>query len=186
MQRSITNWGNLLIATGGSLKPGKCFYHLVSFNWRPDGTWRYDQNELYEEADVVVPLPDGSSVAIDNLSVDTEKETLGVLSCPSGKTTGMNNAMKKKAQEWVDEAKNSKLRPSNIWFMLDKQMWPRVGYGLCTNTSSFSVLSDLLYKQQYQLICLLVESSARPSGESGKQIEASTVPAVIILEWSVW
>lgn len=163
MQRSITNWGNLLIATGGSLKPGKCFYHLVSFNWRPDGTWRYDQNELYEEADVVVPLPDGSSVAIDNLSVDTEKETLGVLSCPSGKTTGMNNAMKKKAQEWVDEAKNSKLRPSNIWFMLDKQMWPRVGYGLCTNTSSFSVLSDLLYKQQYQLMPLggIIRSAKR-------------------------
>ena len=154
MQRSITNWGQLLIASGGSLKPEKCFYHLVSFDWKPDGTWRYAQNELYEEADVVVPMPDGSSVVIDHLSVDDERETLGVMSCPSGKSTAMNIAMKKKAQDWIDNAKNGKLKRSNLWFMLDKQFWPRVGYGLCTNTSSFSVLSDLLYKQQYQLMPL--------------------------------
>ena len=28
LQSSITNWGKLLIATGGSLKPAKFFFHL--------------------------------------------------------------------------------------------------------------------------------------------------------------
>jgi hypothetical protein len=45
MQRSILNWGWVLIATGGTLKPPKCIYHLISFLWRPDGTWKYDQNK---------------------------------------------------------------------------------------------------------------------------------------------
>jgi hypothetical protein len=29
MQESIMNWGKLLIASGGSYKPPKCFYHLI-------------------------------------------------------------------------------------------------------------------------------------------------------------
>ncbi len=38
LQESFYNWGKLLIATGGSLKLSKCFFHLVSFSWKPDGT----------------------------------------------------------------------------------------------------------------------------------------------------
>jgi hypothetical protein len=30
-QESIVNWGRLLIATGGALKPSKCFFQLISF-----------------------------------------------------------------------------------------------------------------------------------------------------------
>jgi hypothetical protein len=44
LQDSVYDWGKLLIATGGSLKPSKCFIHLVSFSWKPDGTWVYDSN----------------------------------------------------------------------------------------------------------------------------------------------
>ena len=45
LQQSVMSWGKFLIATGGSLKPSKCFYHLVSFLWKQDGTWEYDKNE---------------------------------------------------------------------------------------------------------------------------------------------
>jgi hypothetical protein len=34
LQESVLNWGNLLITTGGSLKPSKYFYHLISFDFR--------------------------------------------------------------------------------------------------------------------------------------------------------
>ena len=30
-QRSINNWGRLLIGSGGAFKPPKCFYYLISF-----------------------------------------------------------------------------------------------------------------------------------------------------------
>jgi hypothetical protein len=39
MHKSVTSWGCFLIATGGLLKPSKCFYHLISFLWKPDKTW---------------------------------------------------------------------------------------------------------------------------------------------------
>lgn len=31
LQEAITNWGKLLIASGGASKPVKCFFHLISF-----------------------------------------------------------------------------------------------------------------------------------------------------------
>jgi hypothetical protein len=33
LQRAIENWGQLLIATKGSLKPEKSFFHLLDFAW---------------------------------------------------------------------------------------------------------------------------------------------------------
>ena len=33
LQESVINWGKLLIATGGALKPAKCSYYLISFKW---------------------------------------------------------------------------------------------------------------------------------------------------------
>jgi hypothetical protein len=39
IQRATENWGRLLIATGGTLKPEKCFYHLIDFAWTQKGGW---------------------------------------------------------------------------------------------------------------------------------------------------
>jgi hypothetical protein len=49
LQASVLSWGNLLIATGSSLKPAKCFYHIIFFDWRPDGIWRYANNKDRED-----------------------------------------------------------------------------------------------------------------------------------------
>ena len=146
------NWGQLLIATGGSLKPEKCFYHLVSFEWKVDGTWKYAKNEKAEDFQLVVPLPDGSFEQIEHASVDTVKETLGVFTCVSGKSDDANVEMAKKAQAWIDNAKNGKVQRRNLWFLLDASFWPKVSYGLNCNLSSFEVLSECLQKQWYQIL----------------------------------
>ena len=101
MQASVLNWGRLLIASGGSLKPEKpekCFYHLISFDCKADGTWKYAKNETVEDFQIVVPLPDGSLEQIEH-ALDTVKEALGVYTCVSGKSNEANIEMAKKAQE---------------------------------------------------------------------------------------
>ena len=55
IQASINSWGNLLIATGGALQPAKCFYSIISFEWR-DGAWRYAANKVKPELGLSVPL----------------------------------------------------------------------------------------------------------------------------------
>ena len=37
LQEGVASWGNLLMASGGALKPVKCFYYLISFEWNAQG-----------------------------------------------------------------------------------------------------------------------------------------------------
>jgi hypothetical protein len=88
MQSSILNWGQILIATGGALKPAKCFYHLISFSWKPDGSWIYNQNEMKPMLSIMVPLLDGSHAPIKHLAVTVPTKTLGSMTCPTGCSDG--------------------------------------------------------------------------------------------------
>ena len=70
LQSSVdSSWGNLLIATGGAFKfkfkPVKCFYSLISFEWK-GGKWSYADNHLKGDfgITVTVPLPNNSLAAI--------------------------------------------------------------------------------------------------------------------------
>jgi hypothetical protein len=121
LQRSIHNWGKTLIATGGALKPSKCFYHLILFSWQPDGTWRYDSNENIPELEIRVPLEDGTEAAIEHLSVRTSTKTLGQMTCPAGDSEGAITQMQEKARGWTIKASVSKLNKRNLVFLLDKQ-----------------------------------------------------------------
>lgn len=57
MQCAIDNWGNLLIATGGTLKPNKCFFHLNDFQeWTRCGGWQYVGHHKDETAAVFAPF----------------------------------------------------------------------------------------------------------------------------------
>ncbi len=88
LQDAVTNWGCLLIAMGGVLKPVKYFYHLISFSWKPDGTWRYDDNHKNPVFQLHVPLANGDMAPIEHLSVDSPSKTLGSMTCPSGSCKG--------------------------------------------------------------------------------------------------
>ena len=139
MQESVMNWGRLLIASGGSYKPPNCFYHLISFVWGRDGKWKYAANHTKPEFEMVVPLPDKSVAKIDHLPVTESKETLGVISSPVGDAAGGLVAMQEKAQEWIDKAKEGHLKRTDVWFLLDCQFWPRVGYG-CLSKQYYNLL----------------------------------------------
>jgi hypothetical protein len=170
MQASVLNWGRLLIATGGSYKPPKCFYHLISFIWSNKGKWDYEPNHTKEEFNMLVPMPDGTMASIDHLPVDQAKKTLGVWTSPVGDSDGAMVAMREKAQEWVDKAKEGKLRRRDVWFLLDCQFWPRVGYGLCCNMAEHARLEKCLDKQYYHLIPLggVIRSAPRVIRRLGK------------------
>ena len=68
IQNAVTNWGNLFIASGGALKPAKCFFHLISFKFQ-QGKWKYAHNSNNEAFFVHVPLPDGTSERIRHLPI---------------------------------------------------------------------------------------------------------------------
>lgn len=84
LQASVNSWGSLLIATGGSLKPPKCFYYLINYKWDSNGDWSYVEQQDTEELELTVPLPDGTSLVIAQQGVHKTSVTLGGTTAPSG------------------------------------------------------------------------------------------------------
>jgi hypothetical protein len=109
MQESIVNWGQLLVATRGALKPAKCFYHMISFSWDQEGRWKYNKNEEDEDMGIVVPLEDGSMVRIEHLPLEAPTKTLGSMTCPMGSSAGSLAQMVEKATGWKDTACAAKI-----------------------------------------------------------------------------
>ena len=149
MQEAITSWGKLLLATGGALKPSKCFFHLISFKWNKAGVWSYDDNEENEEYRARVPLADGSFGDIEHLGVNTPIKTLGSMTCPTGCNKGSIKYMLAKGNAWKDMISAGHLSRRNVWFMLEKQFWPRVAFGLCAVTATLPELSECSMKTYY-------------------------------------
>ena len=69
----LTAGVTLLLARDGAFKPEKCFSHLIFFSGRPNGKWKYDNNEENEDFDLSVQMPDGVYVLIDGVTVDEAK-----------------------------------------------------------------------------------------------------------------
>ena len=143
-QRSINNWGRLLIGSGGAFKPPKSFYYLIFFRWQKNGRWRYERNEEREDLGLMIPMPKGTSATIEQIPVDEARETLGCLARPDGKGKAALRAMKEKAAGWVARAQESRLQRRDIWFLVDHQMWPSAGYELCCNLGSWTQLESSL------------------------------------------
>ena len=97
IQASVKSWGNLLIATGGVLQPAKCFYSIISFEWK-DGKWRYADNTLHGKFGVKVPLPGGTEAPIAHKKVDHAEKTLGAMTSPDFKSAASIEMMQEKAK----------------------------------------------------------------------------------------
>jgi hypothetical protein len=154
LQCSIHNWGRLLVATGGALKPAKCFYHLISFSWTSEGKWRYEANDKRADLEIVVPLEDGTHAAIEHLPVTTSTKTLGQMTCPTGCSDGAIAQMQEKAQGWLSKARESKLHKGHINLLLDKQFWPGVLFGISSVSAPFGILEECLMKTYYDILPL--------------------------------
>lgn len=120
LQNSIINWGKLLIATGGALKPIKCAYSLISFAWKKDGTWVYEDNVSNDDSwDMVVPLVNGEVEGIQHLSVDEAVKTLGSMTCPSGNNLASMIRMVTQCEEWHNRLLSGLLSRRDVLFMVD-------------------------------------------------------------------
>ncbi len=121
LQESVINWGGLLIATGGALKPSKCSFYLISFKWKADGTRVYEDNVIQPDLAIGVPLAEGSLAEIEHLPVSSAVKTLGSMTCPTGSSATALGSMQQQGQEWVNWVKSRKLSRRTVWFMVDQQ-----------------------------------------------------------------
>ena len=111
-QDALTSWGKLLIATGGTLKPEKCFYYMVDYEWLADGSWQYTG---MVDSDLYVPCVDGSEVEIEQLPVDKSRKTLGIWTNPAGDCSRQLEAFTARLTTWTDRLSAGKLPSRWAW-----------------------------------------------------------------------
>jgi hypothetical protein len=104
----------------------------------------------------MVPLENGTAAAIQHLPVTTPTKTLGQMTCPTGSSDGAIAQMQEKAQGWLAKTSVSKLSKCSLSFLLDKQFWPRVSFGIHSICGLFATLEDCLMKIYYNLLPLCV------------------------------
>ena len=109
IQASVINWGKLLIATGGALKPEKYFHSLISFRWSKSGKWEYIRHNKDDAAVLYIPTPDGSLADIEHTAVNKSKNTLGAFTCPTDDGAGGITRMQEKVKMWLDRATSGHL-----------------------------------------------------------------------------
>ena len=144
IQRAVFNWGKLLIAMRGILKPEKYFYHLINFQWTQKQGWQYRQHHKDATARITVPMPDRSFSPIQHRVVDDAQKTLGIIMCPSGNSAGSLQQMATKTQEWLDRLLAGQLHRKMMWVSIDCQLWPAVRYGLCCSMATLPELESCL------------------------------------------
>ena len=73
-QQEVTQWSLLLNATGGALKPEKCFRYLLDYTCSK-GMWLY---AVHSDFELFVINPDGSKSSIKQEDISKSKKMLGI------------------------------------------------------------------------------------------------------------
>ena len=131
LQYALTSWGRLLIKTGRALKPEKCFYYMVDYEWLADGSWQYTE---MVDRELFVPCVDGSEVEIEQLPVDMSRKTLGIWTNPAGNCSRQLEAFTTRLTTWTDQLCAGKLPSRWAWVSYFHQLWPGLDYGLGVNS----------------------------------------------------
>ncbi len=150
-QIELENWSCLLNATGGALKPERCFWYLLNYNC-VEGKWIYVDTTAKE---LEITNPDGTMSPIKQEKVTESKKTLGIYDSPSEGNEGHLESILGKASQWVNRMINGHL-PSHIaWVAYKHQLWPSLRYGLGTMTNDMDIAEKLLNKTNYKTLNIL-------------------------------
>jgi hypothetical protein len=106
-------------------------------------------------AAVFVLLPNRTLAPIQHHVVDDAQKTLGIITCPSGDSTGNLTQMMEKTKKWLDALTSGWLHCRLMWISVDCQLWLSVKYRLCC---SMATLSEL------ELVMLLFYGKMLPLG----------------------
>ena len=129
VQKAITCWANLLQATGGSLKPQKCYWYLLSYKFVNGTATLRPLSELSSHT-VDIPQPNNSTVPIELLDASSPSKVLGVWTSPTSDGSKMITYMADKGKQWATRVQSSTLHPREVWYSLTTQALPAVRYGL--------------------------------------------------------
>jgi hypothetical protein len=130
VQRATMDWGGLVQATGGSLKPAKCFWYMMAWKWRK-GVPTLKANSELPQTPLHIPQPgEAPSVPIPLKPIGSAEKKLGVFTSPSGNFECQLEHITKTGIEWASNMQSSSCPARDAWLGLRYQLFPKISYGL--------------------------------------------------------
>ena len=178
-QDGINCWGELLMATGGSLNPKKCFWTVHDMKPRADGSWTYrqckpaletikegeempgtdlaereddDEDAELDELQMTIPQSNGDVAAIMQLQSSQATVNLGLLAPPDGNPAPQFEVLRNKVDDWTRKIKDGHLPARSNWLSYQCQLWPGLKYGLGASPATIEQLEKGLGSRDHKLL----------------------------------
>ena len=86
--------------------------------------------------------------------------------------------MPREGEKWIDRAVESHLQRRDIWFLLDHQILPRLGYGICSISAPWKNMETCLKRVWWQLLPLggVIRSAPRELRQMSKGFYGAVLP----------
>jgi hypothetical protein len=148
---------HLVHATGGLLKPQKCFWYMLGWIWKKGKAriktlYELPQNPLY------IPQPDGTRVPIHLKAISNPEKKLGVYTHPTGDFSYHVAQLLTTGSEYVERLDSRRLLARDAWMGTRYQLFPKLIYGAAAVTHSPQKLEEVFQSIWYKLLPSLCDN----------------------------
>ena len=160
IQEGTHAWGNLLIATGGCLKPKNRFWYLLDYNGL-EGVWEPAKTAGCK---LWIPSDTGSPAPILSPGSHKPKKILEVKDCPARGNKPHLEHIEDKVNAWINTIRNGHLTSSMGWIAYKLQLWPRVRCGIGNTTNDPKRSEKVIEKTDHRMLNILGIASTVKKG----------------------
>ena len=123
----------MLRITGGALRPEKCWWYLLTFQWDHDGNWKYTS---IKDSPATISIPDYKlkEHIIKRHEPNIGNKGLGVYLAPDGNNTEEFEYLEKKIIAWCGKIATTILSPSAAYLGLCSTIMATIRYPLASTT----------------------------------------------------
>ena len=141
-KKIVAIWCRSIWATGGLLRPDKCYYYLIGFKWI-GSRWKYMTREDLE-CNITIKNQEGEDEEIKRHNPDFAEETLGVFVAVDGNTSQQKDKLTDATTSWTHRIVTSGLFRNEVVMALITTLSRTWQYPLQATTFSLQDCEDIM------------------------------------------
>ncbi len=151
VQSATNDWVGLVHATGGLLKPQKCFWYMLGWIWKKG---KAHLKTLYElpRSPLYIPQLDKTQVLMQLKTVSDPEKKLGVYTCPMGNFSYHVAQLLSMGSEYVERLGARRLLARDAWMGTCYQLFLKLIYGADAVTHSLQKLEEAFQSIWHKLL----------------------------------
>jgi hypothetical protein len=151
VQNATNNWAGLVHATGGLLKPQKCFWYMLVWVWKKGKACLKTLYELPQDP-LYIYQQDSTRVPIRLKAISDPEKKLGVYTCQTGDFSYHVAHILTTGSEYVERLGTQRLPARGAWMGTHYQLFPKLIYGATAVTHSLQKLEVAFESIWYKLL----------------------------------